>query len=198
MRVQLEREHQRRSPPPLGSLLAGAAAAALVLVTGCSGASTVSDSRDPISNAEAWVHGYWEAMTTRTRDQAPFLAEEVFFDHLTALDYSCEGRWNTTEWWRSYFGDEVEEMAYGRMYLDIDGSIYPYTVELGSKQDFAGLILLEIGPKGIETVRQIAANTQPVARHSALPFFICHLLLSIPLIVSRQGQLSQRRPDFRW
>ena len=156
-----------RVPAVVGSLLG--VVGVVVLLAGCSGGSSSSDGQDPVAAGEAWVQEYWDAAAARTRDQAPFLTEGVFFDHLTALDQWFVGRWRTIEWYRGYFGDEVDEMTYGQLYFDIDGVVYPYTVELEDTQDFAGLIWLQIGPDGVELVRQISALTQAPNHASFYP-----------------------------
>lgn len=154
--------------PAVGLLLG--VVGVVVVLAGCSGASSSSSSgRDPVAAGEAWVQAYWDAAAARTRDMAPFLTEGVFFDHLTALDQWFVGRWRTIEWYRGYFGDEVDEMTYGQMYVDVDGVVYPYTVELADTQDFAGLIWLQIGPDGVELVRQISALTQAPNHASFYP-----------------------------
>lgn len=157
----------QRVPAVVGSLLG--VVAVVVLLAGCSGASSSSGGQDPVAAGEAWVQEYWDAAAARTRDQAPFLTEGVFFDHLTDLDQWFVGRWRTIEWYRGFFGDEVDEMTYGQPYFDIDGVVYPYTVDLEDAQDFAGLIWLQIGPDGVELVRQISAITQAPNHASVYP-----------------------------
>jgi hypothetical protein len=65
------------------------AAAAL---SGCS--LTTSEDDEPLADAEAWVHAYWDAGTTRVQAQAPFLSAGVVDDLQAILGITRANRWD--------------------------------------------------------------------------------------------------------
>jgi hypothetical protein len=57
------------------------------------------------------------------------------------------------------------------MYLDVDGVFWPETADLGQRSDLAMATWAEVGPEGIETLRDVGATTQAWDHAAMYPDF---------------------------
>lgn len=124
----------------------------------------------PVAAAEAWVQAYWDAGMARVEAQAPFLAADVFDDQRAILGATYSTRWDSLENLRHWFGTSLDEMPTTTMYLDEGGVLWPTTVSLGQRSDYAMAVWARIGPDGIDTVRQFGGTTQAWDHAALYPY----------------------------